>query len=82
MSVFYSPPPDSSQTFNECYFTNVYLYKYNCVDKILRHCQQNTLNAQTEFRLGKFLTLYPLGIVRPVYRTGVSLLSIERFLYI
>ena len=25
---------------------------------------------------------YPLGTVRPVYRTGVSLLSRERFLYI
>jgi hypothetical protein len=25
---------------------------------------------------------YPLGTVRPLYRTGVSLLSRERFLYI
>ena len=25
---------------------------------------------------------YPLGTVRPVYRTGISLLSRERFLYI
>ena len=26
--------------------------------------------------------VYPSGTVRPLYRTGVSLLSIERFLYI
>ena len=61
---------------------NYYSSQQGLVSGLCEHSDEslNTANC------GEFLdypsSYYPLGTVRPLYRTGVSLLYRERFLYI
>ena len=66
----------------------VYQTTGRCIPKYVNQIRLADLPPAFERGEGK-LTLYklqlslsPLGTVRPLYRTGVSLLSRERFLYI